>query len=220
MHRSHICLDGCEGVWLEDGTVNWIFGDSAIQDGCCAQRRGLILACDMISTRRWPLRHRVHRLRKTARPARPSVTSVANRKRRRSIAVSAKVTTFLAEAADRYPSSDRAFISQEFERYLRCGILRYGFARFRCPSCREEILAAFACNNRGVCPSCCARRSANSTIWSSTHLGNSAESEAVAAINGELVALATEEHHSLLPSIALRINHLTGHLATVCPLAS
>jgi len=74
---------------------------------------------------------------------------------------------FLAEAADRYPSGDlSAFISQEFERYLRCGILRHGFARVRCPSCRDEILVAFACKNRGVCPSCCARRMADSA----THL--------------------------------------------------
>ncbi|HMW53871.1 MAG TPA: transposase [Rhodocyclaceae bacterium] len=73
------------------------------------------------------------------------------------------LATFLAEAADRYPSGDLpAFVSQEFERYLRCGILRHGFARVRCPSCRDEILVAFSCKNRGVCPSCCARRMADS----------------------------------------------------------
>lgn len=69
---------------------------------------------------------------------------------------------FLAQAADRYPSGDLpAFITAEFSRYLRCGILQHGFARVRCPACRDERLVAFACKNRGVCPSCCARRMAD-----------------------------------------------------------
>lgn len=72
------------------------------------------------------------------------------------------LATFLAEAADRYPSGELpAFIAAEFDRYLRCGILRHGFARVRCPSCSDELLVAFSCKNRGVCPSCCARRMAD-----------------------------------------------------------
>ena len=72
------------------------------------------------------------------------------------------LATFLREAADRYPSGELpAFISEEFSRYLRCGILRHGFARVRCPSCRDELLVAFSCKNRGVCPSCSARRMAD-----------------------------------------------------------
>ena len=128
------------------------------------QRWSLNLACDVILTRQCSLWHRAHRLLKTARPARPSVTSVANRKRRCwDRIVCENLSTFLAEAAYRYPSGDLpAFFSQEFERYLRCGILRHGFARVRCLSCRDEILVAFSCKNRGVCPSCCARRMADS----------------------------------------------------------
>lgn len=73
------------------------------------------------------------------------------------------LAAFLAEAADRYPSGEiPAFIRQEFERYLRCGILRHGFARVRCSSCCDEMLVAFSCKNRAVCPSCCARRMADS----------------------------------------------------------
>lgn len=72
------------------------------------------------------------------------------------------LATFLAEAADRYPSGDLpAFIADEFSRYLRCGVLNHGFARVRCPSCRDELLVAFSYKNRGVCPSCCARRMAD-----------------------------------------------------------
>lgn len=72
------------------------------------------------------------------------------------------LATFLREAAERYPSGDLpTFIAAEFDRYLRCGILRHGFARVRCPTCRDELLVAFSCKNRGVCPSCSARRMAD-----------------------------------------------------------
>jgi hypothetical protein len=72
------------------------------------------------------------------------------------------LATFLCEAAERYPSGDLpTFIAAEFERYLQCGILSHGFARVRCPTCRDELLVAFACKNRGVCPSCCSRRMAD-----------------------------------------------------------
>jgi len=37
--------------------------------------------------------------------------------------------------------------------YLRCGDLRKGFARVRCPDCREEFLLAFSCKGRWFCPS-------------------------------------------------------------------
>ena len=77
--------------------------------------------------------------------------------------VRAHLATFLADAAERYPSGDiPANIRAKFERYLRCGILRHGFARVRCPTCRDELLVGFSCKNRGVCPSCCARRMADS----------------------------------------------------------
>jgi len=72
------------------------------------------------------------------------------------------LASFLAEAAERYPSSELPhFIACEFERYLRCGLLCHGFVRVRCPTCRDELLVAFSCKNRGVCPSCSARRMAD-----------------------------------------------------------
>ena len=42
--------------------------------------------------------------------------------------------------------------------YLRCGILRYGFAKITCTQCQHKMLIAFSCQKRGVCPSCCAKR--------------------------------------------------------------
>jgi len=72
------------------------------------------------------------------------------------------LASFLIEAAERYPSGDLPeFIRCEFESHLRCGLLCHGFARVRCPTCRDELLVAFSCKNRGVCPSCSARRMAD-----------------------------------------------------------
>jgi len=50
--------------------------------------------------------------------------------------------------------------SNEFRRYLGCGILARGFARIRCPSCGFERLVAFSCKGR-LCPSCWARKAAD-----------------------------------------------------------
>jgi len=67
--------------------------------------------------------------------------------------------TFLAEARERSEGAGLPrFVEREFERYLDCGILAHGFARVRCGGCKHEFLVAFSCKNRGVCPSCSARR--------------------------------------------------------------
>jgi ribosomal protein S27E len=55
-----------------------------------------------------------------------------------------------------------AYISKEFEEYLKCGRLEHGFLRVRCASCHDEKLLAFSCKRRGFCPSCGARRMADS----------------------------------------------------------
>ncbi len=38
----------------------------------------------------------------------------------------------------------RSFIDEEVEKYLRCGILKYGFARVRCSKCKHEFLLPFS----------------------------------------------------------------------------
>ncbi len=43
-------------------------------------------------------------------------------------------------------------------RYLDCGDWNSGFARVRCGECAEEFLLAFSCKQRGLCPSCAAKR--------------------------------------------------------------
>jgi ribosomal protein S27E len=53
-----------------------------------------------------------------------------------------------------------AFVQEEFEAYLKCGRLEEGFLRVRCEGCHAEKLVAFSCKKRGFCPSCGARRMA------------------------------------------------------------
>ena len=53
-------------------------------------------------------------------------------------------------------------VVKEFEEFLRCGRLEHGFLRVVCDDCKHEKLLAFSCKRRGFCPSCGARRMAES----------------------------------------------------------
>ena len=50
------------------------------------------------------------------------------------------------------------FVVDEFEAYLRCGILEHGFAHFACRRCGDSLAVAWSCKRRGFCPSCIGRR--------------------------------------------------------------
>ena len=54
------------------------------------------------------------------------------------------------------------YVQREFEDCLQCGRLEHGFLRGRCESCHAEHRGAFSCKRRGFCPSCGARRMAES----------------------------------------------------------
>ena len=59
------------------------------------------------------------------------------------------------------------YVHQEFEEFLKCGLLEHGFLRVQCDSCHAEQLVAFSCKRRGFCrgrlrSSCGARRMAES----------------------------------------------------------
>ncbi len=54
------------------------------------------------------------------------------------------------------------YVEQAFEDYLKCGRLEHGFLRVRCETCHAEHLVAFSCKDRAFCPSCGARRMAES----------------------------------------------------------
>ncbi|MFB3079270.1 MAG: transposase zinc-binding domain-containing protein, partial [Lysobacterales bacterium] len=55
------------------------------------------------------------------------------------------------------------YVQREFQDYLKCGRLEHGFLRVRCETCHEVRLVAFSCKRRGFCPSCGARRMAESS---------------------------------------------------------
>ena len=54
------------------------------------------------------------------------------------------------------------YVRKEFDEYLKCGRLERGFLRLRCDTCHADRLLAFSCKRRGFCPSCGARRMAES----------------------------------------------------------
>jgi ribosomal protein S27E len=51
-------------------------------------------------------------------------------------------------------------VEDKFEAYLKYGRLEEGFLRLRCEHCHAEKLVSFSCKKRGFCPSCGARRMA------------------------------------------------------------
>lgn len=64
---------------------------------------------------------------------------------------------------DRRAAEDRSlprYVEDEFDAYLKCGLLEHGFLRVKCDACQAEKLVAFSCKRRGFCPSCGARRMA------------------------------------------------------------
>lgn len=69
--------------------------------------------------------------------------------------------SFLHQAERVYRNGLPKYVRQEFNAYTKCGIHAHGFARARCQSCGQVLLVAFSCKKRGICPSCNARRMAD-----------------------------------------------------------
>jgi len=62
------------------------------------------------------------------------------------------------------------FVKDEFDAFLECGILAHGFLRLRCADCGHDKLLAFSCKRRGFCPSCGARRMAQTAAHLVDHV--------------------------------------------------
>ena len=75
--------------------------------------------------------------------------------------VQAHYSDFIARLAAQDGSLPE-YVREEFEAFLRCGVLEHGFLRVVCEQCHAERLLAFSCKKRGFCPSCGARRMAES----------------------------------------------------------
>ena len=54
----------------------------------------------------------------------------------------------------------RGFVDAAVARYLDCGVADAGFARLQCDACGSERLLTLSCKQRGICPSCDAKRAA------------------------------------------------------------
>ena len=65
---------------------------------------------------------------------------------------------WLKNPSDLRPRPHPAIITA-LEKFVECGVMRFGAVRFRCPECGRDMFVAFSCKRRGVCPSCDAKRS-------------------------------------------------------------
>jgi hypothetical protein len=94
----------------------------------------------------------------------PAVATYAPRDPSRTVlyhVIADHLETFLASLdADPEATGLPAYVEREFYDYLRCGILAHGFLRLGCDTCPKELLLPFSCKRRGFCPSCAARRMA------------------------------------------------------------
>ena len=72
---------------------------------------------------------------------------------------------FLAQVEAGGTASLPQFVKDEFDAFLACGILAHGFLRLRCAGCGHEKLVTYSCKRRGICPSCGARRMAETAAW-------------------------------------------------------
>lgn len=80
------------------------------------------------------------------------------------------VATFRDHVHETYERGLPRYVEDELDEYLRCGILSYGFLRARCKACGQALLIAFSCKNRGICPSCNARRMAHTAAHLVDHV--------------------------------------------------
>jgi len=80
--------------------------------------------------------------------------------------------TYLGLANEADPMGDGVpdHVEKELRSYLKCGILAHGFARARCSGCGYDFLVAFSCKGRGACPSCNAKRMAETAAHLVDHV--------------------------------------------------
>jgi Putative transposase/Transposase zinc-binding domain len=80
------------------------------------------------------------------------------------------IESFLAQVEAEGGAALPEFVKAEFDAFLECGVLAHGFLRLRCAECAHEKLLAFSCKRRGFCPSCGARRMAETAAHLVDHV--------------------------------------------------
>ena len=56
-------------------------------------------------------------------------------------------------------------LQEEFDAFIGCGILRYGFTTVECTNCEHSLRVPFSCKRRGICSSCCAKRAESTAAF-------------------------------------------------------
>src|SRR5271170_265462 len=67
----------------------------------------------------------------------------------------------LAATPEHYDGGLPRYVERELRAFLICGVFSAGFVRCHCDACGHDLLVAFSCGSRSICPSCCGRRMAN-----------------------------------------------------------
>jgi hypothetical protein len=80
------------------------------------------------------------------------------------------IESFMAQVEAESGAALPESVKDEFDAFLQCGILAHGFLRLRCAECAHEKLVAFSCKRRGFCPSCGARRMAETAAHLVDHV--------------------------------------------------
>lgn len=79
--------------------------------------------------------------------------------------VRANLETFLAYAREHYDGGLPHYVERELYGYLKCGQFSEGFTRVHCDACGHDLLVAFSCGSRSICPSCAGRRMSNTAAF-------------------------------------------------------
>jgi Transposase zinc-binding domain len=66
------------------------------------------------------------------------------------------LATFLGHTERTYAAPLPKYVVDTFEHYLTCGDPSQGFLRCHCDPFGLDVLVAFSCKHRGLCPSCSA----------------------------------------------------------------
>jgi hypothetical protein len=74
-----------------------------------------------------------------------------------------QLDTFLRWTRETYDKPLPRYVEEELRAYLRGGVFAHGFVRAHCDACGHDLVVAFSCKGRAMCPSCAGRRMANTT---------------------------------------------------------
>jgi hypothetical protein len=72
--------------------------------------------------------------------------------------------TFVAHIERTYAAPLPRYVVETFEHYLACGDVARGVLRCHAGGCGHDVLVAFSCKDRGLCPSCGTRRMCNEAV--------------------------------------------------------